>query len=48
LIFGAAEQLGLRALHAETDTQAVDFFRAAGFSVERIEEHFRCRLELPQ
>lgn len=54
LIFGAAEQLGLRALQAETDRQALNFFRATGFSVEgasdhdAAEEHFRCRLELPR
>jgi len=54
LIFGAAEQLGLRALHAETDRPALDFFRATGFSVEGVtdhdgaEEHFRCRLALPR
>jgi CubicO group peptidase (beta-lactamase class C family) len=54
LIFGACEQLGLRAVEGETDDDAVGFFRATGFAVERIGERypgverFRCRLELPQ
>ena len=53
LIFGAAEQLGLRTLQAETDGHALEFFRATGFSVEdtsghdAAEEQFHCRLELP-
>jgi ribosomal protein S18 acetylase RimI-like enzyme len=52
LIFGAAEQLGLRALQADTDKQALNFFRSTGFSVEGVSgrdaagEHFRCRLDL--
>ena len=54
LIFGAAEQLGLLALHAEVDRQALEFFRATGFSVAGVgrdgatEERFRCRLDLPR
>jgi CubicO group peptidase (beta-lactamase class C family) len=48
LIFGACELLGLRAIEADTDVDAVDFFRAIGFSVESIGEQFRCRLELPR
>jgi CubicO group peptidase (beta-lactamase class C family) len=54
LIFGAAEQLGLRALQADTDKQALNFFRSTGFSVEGVVghdaagEHFRCRLDLPR
>ena len=53
LIFGASEHLGLRAVEAETDVDAVDFYRAVGFAVERLGERypgverFRCRLELP-
>ena len=53
LVFGACEQLGLRALEAETDADAVDFCRAIGFAVESLGERhpeierFRCRLELP-
>jgi ribosomal protein S18 acetylase RimI-like enzyme len=52
LIFGACEHLGLRAVEAETDAQAVDFYRATGFAVENLgerhpgSERFRCRLEL--
>jgi hypothetical protein len=51
-IFGAAEQLGLRALQADTDKPALNFFRSTGFSVEGVSgrdaagEHFRCRLDL--
>ena len=53
LIFGACEHLGLRAVEAETDADAVDFYRATGFAVESLRERypgverFRCRLELP-
>jgi CubicO group peptidase (beta-lactamase class C family) len=53
LIFGACQHLGLGAVEAETDTDAVVFYRAAGFSVRSLgEQHpgverFRCRLELP-
>lgn len=53
LIFGACEYLALRALEAETDADAVDFYRALGFEVETLGdlypgvERFRCRLELP-
>jgi CubicO group peptidase (beta-lactamase class C family) len=53
LIFGACEHLGLRAVEAETDGEAVDFYRAIGFAVESLGERFpgverfRCRLELP-
>jgi len=53
LVFGACEQLGLRALEAETDADAVEFYRAIGFAVESLgerypgAERFRCRLELP-
>lgn len=53
LVFGACEQLGLRALEAETDADAIDFYRAIGFTVESLGERFpeverfRCRLELP-
>ena len=34
LIYGACQQLGLQALEAETDGDAVEFFRAIGFDVE--------------
>jgi CubicO group peptidase (beta-lactamase class C family) len=53
LIFGACEHLGLRAVAVETDADAIDFFRAAGFTVTSLGERysglerFRCRLELP-
>jgi ribosomal protein S18 acetylase RimI-like enzyme len=47
LIFGACEHLGLRAIEASTDADAVDFYRAVGFAVERVGERFRCRLVLP-
>ena len=53
LVFGACAQLGLRAVEAETDADAVDVYRALGFAVESIGERypgverFRCRLELP-
>jgi ribosomal protein S18 acetylase RimI-like enzyme len=53
LIFGASEQFGLRGLEAETDADAIGFYRAVGFTVERLGERypgverFRCRLELP-
>ena len=53
LVFGACEQLGLRAVEAETDADAVGFYRATGFTVESLGERypgverFRCRLELP-
>jgi ribosomal protein S18 acetylase RimI-like enzyme len=47
LIFGACAHLGLRAVEVETDADAVDFFRAAGFTVKRAGKRFRCRLELP-
>jgi CubicO group peptidase (beta-lactamase class C family) len=53
LVFGACEQLALRRLEAETDADAVDFYRAIGFAVESLGERypgverFRCRLELP-
>lgn len=52
LIFGACEHLGLRAVEAETDAEAVDFYRVLGFAVESLREQypgverFRCRLEL--
>jgi len=53
LLFGACEELGLRALEAETDADAIAFYRATGFVVESRGERspgvapFRCRLELP-
>ena len=53
LVFGACELLGLRAVEAETDADAVGFYRAVGFTVEGLGqrhpgvERFRCRLELP-
>ena len=47
LIFGACEHLCLRAVEAETDADAVGFYRATGFAVESVGERFRCRLELP-
>jgi CubicO group peptidase (beta-lactamase class C family)/N-acetylglutamate synthase-like GNAT family acetyltransferase len=47
LLFGACELLGLRAIDAQSDADTVEFFRAAGFAVERAGEQFRCRLELP-
>lgn len=53
VIFGAAEQLDLRTLDVE-DGQALEFFRAAGFSITGTggdaasPEHVRCRLELPR
>jgi CubicO group peptidase (beta-lactamase class C family) len=53
LIFGSCEHLGLRIVEADTDDDAVGFFRACGFAVERRGERtagvdrFRCRLELP-
>jgi len=53
LIFGACEHLGLRAVEADSDAEAVDFYRAIGFAVESLGERypsverFRCRLELP-
>jgi ribosomal protein S18 acetylase RimI-like enzyme len=53
LVFGACAQLGLHAVEAETDADAVDVYRALGFAVESIGERypgverFRCRLELP-
>jgi ribosomal protein S18 acetylase RimI-like enzyme len=53
LVFRACEQLALRTLEAETDADAVDFYRAIGFAVEKLGERypgverFRCRLELP-
>jgi ribosomal protein S18 acetylase RimI-like enzyme len=53
LIFGSYEQLALRMLQAETDADAVEFYRATGFAVESLGERhpgverFRCRLELP-
>jgi CubicO group peptidase (beta-lactamase class C family) len=53
LVFGACELLGLRAVEAETDADAVGFYRAVGFTVEGLDqrhpgvERFRCRLELP-
>jgi CubicO group peptidase (beta-lactamase class C family) len=53
LIFRACDHLCLRAVEAETDADAVDFSRAAGFAVESLGERypgverFRCRLELP-
>lgn len=53
LIFGACEHLGLRAVEAETDVEAVDFYCAIGFAVESLGdrypgvERYRCRLELP-
>ncbi len=52
LVFGACEELGLRALEAESDADAVGFLRAIGFEVESQgarsaeAERFRCRLEL--
>ena len=54
LIFGACEHLGLHAIEAETDTDAIGFYRAIGFSVTSLGElqpgieRFRCRLDLPQ
>jgi CubicO group peptidase (beta-lactamase class C family) len=54
LIFGACEHLGLRAVEAETDADAVDVYRASGFAVKSLGERypgverFRCRLELPR
>src|SRR5439155_21653092 len=47
LIFGACEHLGLRAVEAEPDADAVDFYRAVGFAVESLGKRFRVRLELP-
>jgi ribosomal protein S18 acetylase RimI-like enzyme len=53
LTFGACEQLGLRAVEAETDADAVGFYRSTGFAVESLGERypgverFGCRLELP-
>ena len=53
LVFGTCEQLALRMLEAESDADAVDFYRAIGFAVENLGERypgverFRCRLELP-
>jgi CubicO group peptidase (beta-lactamase class C family)/ribosomal protein S18 acetylase RimI-like enzyme len=54
LVFGACDDLGLRAVEAETDADGMGFYRAAGFAVERLGERypgverFRCRLELPR
>jgi ribosomal protein S18 acetylase RimI-like enzyme len=53
LVYGACAQLDLRVLEAETDGDAVGFYRAAGFSVQSLGERypgverFGCRLELP-
>ncbi len=53
LIFGACEHLALRTVEAETEADAVGFYRALGFAVEKLgerypgAERFRCRLELP-
>jgi CubicO group peptidase (beta-lactamase class C family)/predicted N-acetyltransferase YhbS len=47
LIFGACEHLALRTVEAHADSDAVDFFRAAGFAVTSTGERFRCRLDLP-
>jgi CubicO group peptidase (beta-lactamase class C family)/N-acetylglutamate synthase-like GNAT family acetyltransferase len=53
LIFRACEQLSLRAVEAGADGDAVDFYRAIGFTLESLGEQrpgverFRCRLELP-
>jgi ribosomal protein S18 acetylase RimI-like enzyme len=53
LIFGACEHFRLRSVEAETDADAVGFYRASGFALERLSERtpgverFRCRLELP-
>jgi ribosomal protein S18 acetylase RimI-like enzyme len=53
LVFGACTHLGLRVVEAQTDADAVDFYRSAGFAVESLGEkylgveRFRCRLELP-
>jgi ribosomal protein S18 acetylase RimI-like enzyme len=52
LVFGACVHLGLRVVEAETDADAVDAYRAIGFTVESLGERypgverFRCRLEL--
>ncbi len=54
LLFGACEHLGLRAVEADADADAVDFYRAVGFGVDTIggsqpgPPRFRCRLELPR
>jgi len=48
LIYGACQQLGLQALEAETDGDAVEFFRAIGFDVESRTGRSRCRLELSE
>jgi CubicO group peptidase (beta-lactamase class C family)/GNAT superfamily N-acetyltransferase len=45
LIYGACQQLGLRALEAETDGDGVEFFRAIGFDVESQGGRRRCRFE---
>ncbi len=48
LLVGAAAQLDLRVLEAETGADAVGFFRAVGCSVEDLGgDRFRCRLDLP-
>jgi len=48
LIYGACQQLGLHALEAETEGDAVEFFRAIGFDVESRAGRSRCRLELSE
>ena len=53
LVYGACEHVGLRAIEAETDADAVGFYRAVGFAVASLGEgrpgveRFRCRLDLP-
>ncbi len=53
LVFGACEQLGLRALEAESDADAVEFYRTIGFAVASLGERhlkverYRCRLDVP-
>jgi len=52
LLRGAAESLGLRHLTAETDADAVSFYRRCGFAVESLGEkypgveRFRCALQI--
>lgn len=54
LVFGAGERLGLGAVEAETDADAVDAYRTIGFAVESLGERypgverFRCRLDLAE
>ena len=50
MLEGLCTQLGLTVLIAETDSDAVDFYRHCGFEVERLDarlnsmERFRCTL----